>query len=58
MVERGVFEVACVLMAGRTSSSKMIRWGAVTGGTVRAADGGMVEGSVFEVARVTVASIT
>lgn len=35
----------------------MVGWGTVASRTVRAADGGMIEGGVFEVICVTVAGI-
>ena len=43
-------------MTGGARTSVMVGWGAVTGRTIRAADGGMVERGIFEIARVSVAS--
>lgn len=58
MVKVSIPKVAGVLMAGGTSTRKMVGRGTVASGTVRSAYRGMIKDSIAEVCRIAVASRT
>lgn len=55
MVETCIAKIPCILMACGTGTSVMVGRGGVAGRTIRAANRGVVESGVFEVARVGMA---
>ena len=54
MVKCGVFEIACVAVAGGTRPDKVIGGRGVASGTILVANGAMVKDGVSKVSRVAV----